>query len=234
MRWFYVLGLIWFAIPAQCDERAPRFVSVNGICQKKVRPDRGIVSFATEFVESTSKKASELAADQQQALIRKIKSMGLKDAQLATSGFTVLPDYEWVKSKQVFKGYKARAVLDVETSQTEKLGDIVAAGLEVNVKQVERVGAFISPTKMREEQASCLEIATKDAMQNAERMARAVGAKIGDPLSISQDGTRAPRNTRQVYAMAKSSEGDFEGSPPIEVKDEDLAVVVTASFELQK
>jgi uncharacterized protein YggE len=219
---------------AMAEEKSPRSVTVIGMCQKKVHQDRGVVSFAIEHIERTSKQASDLTAQQLRALSTKVKAMNLNDLTLDTSGYTVLPDYEWTKGKQIFKGYKARATLDVDTSQTEKLGDIVAAGLALEVKNVERVAAYISPKKMRAEQSSCLETATKDAQQNAERIAKAVDAKLGAALSISQEGTRSSQPARtQHYAMAKSMESDSAESPNIEMKPEDLSVSVSASFELK-
>ena len=75
------------------------------------------------------------------------------------------------------------------------------------VRDVGALESFVSLTKMREEQAACLQAAAKDAHSRAEKLAEALGSKVGEPMQISEAGAPAPEPRPRPMLRARAMSG---------------------------
>lgn len=226
-----VLGLVY---PSKSTFAAERQVSVSGVCNKSVTPDRGAITLTVEARNSDLKAAIKKATDVYEGLREAVKKLGLENLDLKTSEYSVNEIREWEKDRQVMKGYRARMGVLVETSSIQRLGEVIALGARHQVNDVGQLQIFLSPQKLQKEQFECLQAAAENARAKAEKLASALGAKVGKAVSISESGgiepPRPPRPMRMEMAMqAKGSMPE----PQVEAGQQEMSLTVQATFELQ-
>lgn len=212
-------------------------IAVAGQCFVKVTPDRGSITVTSEFRNPTDAKAvSKQATDTYEAALATIKKLNLKDAEYQTTGYTLTEIREWVNNQSVFKGYMATVGVSVTTSETARLGDVIAAATNAGLKNVGGLYTYASQPKLNEAYSSCYEQAVTDAKQKAQKMLAPVGAKLGRVLTINS--TEMPPVQPMMYAergmMMKSMAADAAvPAPTVESKDQELRLSVNAIFEIQ-
>jgi uncharacterized protein YggE len=93
----------------------------------------------------------------------------------------------------------------------------------------------VSPSKLKAERESCLEIASQDAAGKALRLATGAGVKRGRLIALAEvpeTGNVSPYTPRMAYAMEMKSDA-AQASPEIESKPIDLEVVVRATYTIE-
>lgn len=211
-----------------------RTVAVSGKCEIKVTPDRGSVQLRMEKT-TDSVNASVKEVTQKINLLRvAIKKMNLKDLELSTTQFNVSPHHEWQNNKNVFKGYKATQGLEVITSEISRLAEVMGSAAKIGITGTENYRTFLSLQKSQAEYLNCLDVASVDAHKKAERLAKKLGAKLGEVETIveSQPQVQSPGPIMMMEAsMAKSSARDAE--PEIDVADHTYSTSLRVTFILK-
>jgi uncharacterized protein len=214
---------------------SPRYVSVTGVCQKKILPDRGRLTLTVSVLDADVGDASKKAISEYESLRRDVKALQLKDGELETVEYSVNEETEWVKNKQVHKGFRARMGLSVSTSDIQKISDVIFVASKHNVKEVGSLEMFLSTAENKIVHEDCLQTALLNAKEKAGKMAKALGAGIGEVLTIEEtpgDFRPGPRPFRSVGRSAVAMDS-MAGAPQLETKAEDILVNVAASFELK-
>ncbi len=213
-----------------------RSVSVNGTCRRELVPDKAMLTMTAVAVNARDLKSAVAEAVKNYESARaQIQKMKLKDADISTSEYNVQPMYDWNNGKQTLRGYQARVGLKLETSDIDRMGDVMAIAAESNMKDVGQWQLIVSPDKYKQAAKDCLADAVADARSNAERMASAVGAKLGGVLSIAQEGAPMQPPVYMQRAMMKAEAGMAADSmsPTIEAGKQDINIGINASFMLQ-
>jgi len=163
-------------------------VFTSGDATVSAKPDLATVSAGVESQQSTAAAAQSDLAAKAGKLIARIKSLGVSDADLSTSGYWVGPTY--AMGRQTITGYQATEVLRVEWHNVESVGKtldaIVQEGGATNIS----VGFSLADPKPAEAQARGLAIA--DAHSKALAMANAAGVRLGQVLRVSDMSTATP------------------------------------------
>jgi uncharacterized protein len=133
----------------------------------------------------------------------------------------------------VFKGYRARIGLSVATSETSRLGEVIAIASKEGIREVGALSTYLSDEKSKTEREACLEMAVQNAFAKASRMAKAAGAKVGKTMSIVEDGASAPPPPRPVYRMAMDMEAKAASAPTIEASSGNITVNVDVTYALE-
>ena len=159
-------------------------VQVQGSCDIKVIPDRGTVTFTAENQNKDQTIAVNLTNKQINQLKDKVLGHKFKDLELKTTNYQVYPVREYEKDKLVEKGMRASLTLEITTSEISKLGELMVDASKIGIRQVGDLTTFLSLEKNREEYSKCLEVAAENARHKAERLAKKLGFKIGDVVSV--------------------------------------------------
>ncbi|MGE0251850.1 MAG: SIMPL domain-containing protein [Dongiaceae bacterium] len=244
MRFFAVLlALSFLPVPAsyaqtmgRMAEAMPRQVVVNGTCRREVAPDRGSITLTAQFQDrSDVKTAVNQAVKSYEAARKKIQDLKLKDMELETVEYTVMPIQEWEKDKTVMKGYRARMGLQVKTSETQRIGEVIAVAADEGFKDVGALQMYVSRAREQEINRDCLKEATLDAKNNAELLASAVGAKVGEVMMLNQSGGHMPVPP-PMPMMMKAERGMAAmdmAAPTVEAGKREYTVNVSAIFQLR-
>src|SRR5690606_5633298 len=132
---------------------------VTGHCDVEEAFDRYRVAVMVENQQMDQGKASSLMEKRNNEIIKKVKALKLSDLNLVTKEYGLTPVREWEKSKQVFKGYRARAVLAIEFSSEKNLGKLLEALSSLKPDQIIGPNNFFSLTKEKELNNKCLVMA---------------------------------------------------------------------------
>lgn len=213
-----------------------RSVSVSGVCQRSIVPDKSSLNMVAEATNPRDLKAAvNEAVKIYESAKTQITKLKLKDLELTTSEYSINPQYDWKDNKQVFRGYQARIGLRAETSDIDRMGEVMAIAASANMKDVGAWSLVVSPAKYKQVQQECLAEAALDARSNAEKMSAGLGVKVGPVISLSQNGAVQPPMPMPMARMLKADMAAAESvaSPSIEAGKQDISVTVQASFLLQ-
>ncbi|MCB9095052.1 MAG: SIMPL domain-containing protein [Halobacteriovoraceae bacterium] len=227
-----MLSLPFFTILAN---DAPDFVQVSGECQKKLEPDRVRLFFTIDYTDKNQSKSSSKANQIYTQLKSEVNNQSLKDLELNTNQYTVQPVYNWIKGKKNFEGYQTLITLQVTTSDLKKSGSLFQIANKLGNTQIQGPNPFVSAKKYKENYRECLKVASQDALEKANVLAKSLGAKVGKPLSIV-DSVQTPGQPRPMhYKMMMSDSArvaTHEQAPDIEFAKQDIKMNITVSFEL--
>ena len=187
--WWAGFGaLVFFGGLALGADREERRISVSGECSRAVIPDRGALVVVSEFRDDDLKTASRRATDAYGRAREAVKRLGLPDLELEIVEYSLGEVKEWQKDRHVSKGYRARMGLRVVTSQVDRLGEVIAIAAREGLQAVGGLQSFLSSGQELRERIACLQDAAANARTKAEKLATALGAKVGEPLTITESG----------------------------------------------
>jgi uncharacterized protein YggE len=166
-----------------------------------------------------------------------LQQLKLANMTLETGHYTVGEEREWVNKKSVSKGFRASMSLIVETSEINRIGEVIATATKMGIKDVGGLNTSVSSEKYKSEYEGCLEIASRNARDKAIKLAKGAGVKLGKVKSIDEGvsppnhgyGTRSVMMTR---AFADGAAPADESGPMIDTKSLDLNVSATVTFDV--
>ncbi|MGH8504841.1 MAG: SIMPL domain-containing protein [Stenotrophobium sp.] len=198
------LALFVPALALAHDHPAPvtRSVSVSGQGEVSATPDRAQLSLSVDALDSDIQKAQDQVNQVTRAYLAKARSLGVKDAQIATAGVTLNPEYTWddKAKKQVLTGYRARRQINVTVDNLDRLGDLLLAATAAGVNQISP--PVLESSKADELTRQALAKAATDARSKAQVLATTLGVKLGSIRSLSANDVAPPPRPVMFKAMA--------------------------------
>jgi uncharacterized protein YggE len=228
-----LLGLV-LLLPAAASASVDRQVSVSGSCTRFVVADRGAIVLTAQFVEQTVEAATSKATAAYDRAAAAVRKLGLESLDLRTVEYSVTEDREWEKNRQVFKGYRARMGLRVATSSVQRMGEVMSVASREGMSDVGSLSTYVSDERRRHEELECLNDAAADARARASRLAEALGARLGEIVTISQQAEGEPtlRIAPQNFA-ANAALGASAAPPSVEAGQQEIRVGIGATFSLK-
>ncbi|MBI1352648.1 MAG: DUF541 domain-containing protein [Actinomycetales bacterium] len=166
---------------------AARTVSVSATGQADAKPDAAHASLTVEVTDpSSAQKAQSDAAVATTAVLDALTAAGVADADVATQGVSVSPQYNYTDAGQQLVGYRASQTIDVTlrdlTTAGSTLDSVVAAG--GNAVRVDSFSTFVvDPTKAAQAaRAQAVQIAQAQAAQYAQLL----GFTLGEVMTVSE------------------------------------------------
>jgi hypothetical protein len=188
------------------------------------KPDLALVSAGLESQAGTATAAQRDLAAKAAKLIARIKSLGVPDRDLSTSGYWIGPVYG--STGQTVDGYRASEQLQVKWHNVDSVGKtldaIVQEGGATNIS----VGFGLANPKAAQAEARALAIA--DAKTKAQAMASAAGVQLGQVLRVSDLSV----NTRVPYPMSYAAGAADKAVTQIPVGDLDVQVSVEVDYAI--
>ncbi len=207
-------------------------VQVQGSCQIKVVPDRGMMSFTAENQNKNQKDAVKKSNDQISLLKLKLSELKLKDMVLKTTNYNVSPVREYEKDKLVDKGTKASLTLEITTSDIARLDEALFIASEVGIQNVGALQTLLSLEKSQDEYLKCLDIASDDAKKKAQQLAKRLGFGLGGVIEVIETPSQAA-SPQPLYVhgamMLKSGQRDTR----IEAGEQQFSTTIQVSFKIK-
>lgn len=198
-------------------------ISVTGHAEVAVTPD---IAFVTVGVVTTGNDV-ETAKQENDGIMQRIsnslKAQGIAERDIRTSTFSVQPVYRQDKSTKdanAIGSYRMQNSVTVKLDDLNKLGVVVDTLFSAGANQLQGINFALSDDKALKEQL--LQYAVKDGQRQATLIADSLGAGLGRPISVVQNGRIYPMQAEN-YRMLKA---DMPAGTPL------YAGTLTASVDV--
>jgi hypothetical protein len=199
-----------------------------------VTSDRAALVVTAEATDPDLKAATRASTRSYERVREAVQKLGLENLELTTSEYSVQEAREWKKDTSVFKGYRVRMGLRVSTSQVQKIGEVIAVAAREEIRDVGGLTTYLSEERRLREHLACLEEASANARARAEKLAAALGARLGEVLSVSEEEAPSSYRPLDVMTAMKAMDGaDTASAPSVEPGVQELAIGIDASFALR-
>lgn len=195
--------------------------SGDAIVSKK--PDIAYVSAGVESQQSTASGAQSDLAGKTAKLVNRIKSLGVVDKDLNTTGYWVGPVYG--PTGQSITGYRASQQLQVKWHNVDSVGKALDAIVQEGGATQINVSFGLADPKPTQAEARSLAIA--DARAKAEAMASAAGVKLGQVIRISDLSSSSRYPVPMMYGGAAARD-----TTQVPVGELDVQVSVEVDFAI--
>ena len=197
----------------------------------KAKPDLAEVSAGVSTQASTAVEAMRLNATAMDAVVKRIKALGIKDADIQTTGINLGAQYDYDQSaqRQVFRGYQASNRVSVTLRDVARTGPVLDALVAAGATDIG--GPSFSLDDDSAPRAQARKAAFDKAQAQATEYARWAGYSGVRLLSISEavnPGRPMP------YAEARVAMAVDMKTTPVEPGLVGTAVTVSVTFEMTR
>jgi uncharacterized protein YggE len=196
----------------------------------KQAPDRAWVTIAAESRARSAQEAQRLNTDAMTKVNDRIKAAGIMADAIQTTGYNLQPEFDYANGKQTLRGYVARNQVQVRVDALTKVGDVIAAAVDMGATNVSGVRFDLKDRDAVERQA--LLFAVRDARGRAEAAAKGANLQIDRVIRIEEQ--REPidigRPIPMGMAMMKSEAAQ---AVPIEAGEIEVRARVTLTASIR-
>jgi len=181
-----VFCFLLLATPASAQNAPPppAVIVTSGEGVVKQAPDRAWVSIAAESRARTAQEAQRMNTDAMNAVLEKIKTLGIPADAIQTVGYNLQPEFDYQNGKQTLRGYVARNSVQVRVDALAKTGEVISAAVGSGATNVSGVRFDLKDRDAAERQA--LRLAVRDARARADAVASGAGVSIERVLRIEE------------------------------------------------
>lgn len=204
-------------------------LSVVGEGKVNAVPDTANVSAGiTVSNAKTANEAETKISDVNNKIVAALSQLGIDKKDIQTSNFSVNPAYNYQipSDPNTISGYTGTATLTIKVRKVDDLPKVITAATEAGANQVYNNGFSIeNPEKFREEARN---MAIKNAREQAEKLARQLGIKLGKVVNISESTNGSSPMPYRAEAMLDA--GMTKG-PDLQPGSQTVTSTVTLYFE---
>jgi uncharacterized protein len=233
--WLSVIALFGVSLTAEAQQSVipvamPPQISVSGVGETRVTPDRAIINIGVYSRATTAAAAARDNARKQQAIIDTLRALGIPREQISTTQFNVSPEmrHNPQSGRSEITGYAVSNTVRVEVRQLDRVAAAIDAALAKGANQINSLDFLVSNAD--EPRRRALAQAIERARLDAEAMARAAGGSLGTLLEMSTGYAPIPIMRREM-AMATAGRAQADVATPIEPGEEMVRAVVNARWQ---
>lgn len=207
----------------------PPFLQVSGTAEVSIPSDRAQVRFAVETEAPTAREASTENAERMERVMTALRGTGLEGLEIETSGYDLQPRYRRPDQTgtRTIDGYRALNHVEVTVDDVSGVGRLIDAAIGAGANRV--AGLTFSARDTGPARQEAVRTAVLRAREEAEAMASALGARLGEPLEV-QGGAQLPGPRPMPYRMEMAQAADME--TPVEPGEHTVYANVTIRYRL--
>lgn len=198
MRKKYLIAmLLCAAVPvcsaaAEMDVEYPRTITVSGQAEVNAEPDHALVTLGIEARKLKLEEARAEVSSKVEAVLKLTREMKIDPKHVRTTRINVQPEYNWENNgrERQLLGYYVSRQVEVDLRDLEKLGTLLERAFDLGVNQMG--DPVLDSSKRRELEREALARAIEDARMNAEAVAKAARARLGQPRTITANSAYVP------------------------------------------
>ena len=194
----------------------------------EAEPDIATVGAGVTTQARTAVEAMRTNATAMQAVIDRIKRLGIAERDIQTTGINLgaMYDYNQQTQRQVFRGYQASNRVSVKLREIERTGPVLDALVEAGATDLSGPDWSIDDDTAAKAQAR--RAAMETANVQAQDYARMAGFNSVRLLEINE--SLAPSRPMPMMRMAQAEAAD--ASTPVQPGLVEAGVTVTVTYEL--
>jgi uncharacterized protein YggE len=219
-------------------------ISINGTGEVYAIPDTASFSFSVVEEGKTVKDAQDKATKKINAILDAVKSFGIDDKDVKTTGYTSYPKYEYTGSacvsgycppgKQVLTGYEVSHSITVKVRDTAKAGDVLTKVGGLGASNISGLDFIVDDMDSVKDQAR--EKAVADAKAKAKVLSKTLGVRLTKVVNFYESGDMP---VPMYYAKADSAMGmgggmvSAQATPSLPTGENKIVSNVTISYEVE-
>ena len=204
-----------------------RQVTVVGHGEVKGKPDTATVQLGVDTEAASAKEALAQNTTQAQAILAKLKDLGIAEKDIQTSNFSIYPTYG-TDGRQI-TGYHVNNSVTVKIRELDKAGTLLDQVVQVGANSVTGISFSVDDPQALLNQARTQ--AMQDAKARASQLAQAGSATVGEVLVITENiGSKPPVPVMLERAAAADTAGQ---AVPVQPGEQSFSVDVQVTFGLQ-
>lgn len=205
-------------------------ITVDGTGKVVGIPDIANVDLGTTVEKPTVGAAQAENTKTMNALIAKLKDMGVDQKDIQTTAYNVYPQYDYNDGKQRLRGYTVSQNVHVKVRDLAKVGDILGTAGTLGANQIGGIAFSVDDPEALKAEARVK--ALENAKAKAEALADVAGVKLHRVVSFSESyGGGVPQP--MYYAKDAVGMGGAEAAPSVEAGSNDISVNVSITYEIQ-
>lgn len=167
--------------------KKPRMV-LEGIGTIKVDPDIAVIILGVTTEGDRVEVIQRENGEKVQQIIESLMRTGLEKRNIETESYSIVPQYDYVERKQIFKGYRVTNTLKITVSNIEEVGRIIDIAVENGANVVNSVNFLVS--KSSNYYKIALSKAVIDAVDKAINMEKTLNIIVDRiPIDISEESS---------------------------------------------
>lgn len=179
------------ANPNQTDNRRGTRVNVVGDALVQAQPDTAILTVSVVTQARSAIDAQQQNATRSDAVVQALKNAAGPGAEVKTSGYSVQPQRVYKEGQPpTISGYEARNTVTVTMSDLKKIGNVIDVASQSGANDISGISFTLKQDQAAREQA--LTQATREAMNKAEVLARALGKRVVRVIEVQEEGFQRP------------------------------------------
>ena len=216
---------IWFGAPALAQVPPPA-ISVSGEATVSVAPDQAQIDAGVTSEAKTAREASEANNAAMGKVLLALKGAGIEEKDYQTSRLSLQPQYAPNRAgPNAITGYRAGNRVTIRLRDVAKVASAIDTLVGAGANEIGGINFVVSQASKFLDEAR--EKAVADARRKAEIYAKAAGVTLGEPLSISEEGSAPPPVFRGKVAAPMAI------APPVAPGEETLSVTVNVSWAIK-
>src|SRR3954470_2263407 len=176
----------------------------------KMAPDRVWVTIAAESRAKNPREAQRATPDAMEAVVDKLKALGLPADAIRTSGYDLQPQFDYVNGRQSLREYLARNTVEVRVDDVSRAGEVLDAAVGSGATSVSGVRFDLKDRSGAEREA--LKKAVADARGRADAAASGAGMRVDRVVKIEEQRVMIPE-PRPMMMARQSMVADTAGAP---------------------
>ena len=200
-------------------------ISVSGTGSASAAPDLVVVELGVEVLSRSVADARTVAATAMQAVVNCLRDSGLGDADLATTGYSINPEYDHRNGPRL-RGYRVATTVQARIGDVDGTGSTIDLAVAAGGDHVVVRGLRFAHRDETALGAAARSEAWRDALSKAQQLAELAGVALGPPVSISEQPGHVPGPIPRMMAMEAAS------STPIEAGELSVATTVNVEFAI--
>ena len=231
---FYLAGQYIASQPQRIQEEseAKREISVQGKGEVEAKPDIAKITLGvTTGSQSSAKIATDMLTQKFNAVVQAVKAKNIQENDIKTTNLSVNPVYDYTNGQQSIRGYEASESIEVKIRDLDKVGEIVTAATQQGVNQAGGISFEIDSPEALQEQAQTKAI--DDARKRAERLADALGVKLGRVKTFVTNTDERSIPVPMYSELKAVGQGGDNTAPPVPAGTNTVTANVTVTFELR-
>ncbi|MAT91640.1 MAG: hypothetical protein CME59_03480 [Halioglobus sp.] len=228
-RCVLVLLTAVFPLAAQADDAQ---IEVSATGSAAGAPDMAVLTLTVNREAPTAGEAVDASSAAMAQVLNAMRSLGVADRDLQTSGFSIHPNYAHLQrvpgadgQARRFTGYTVRNSLTVRLRDVGRVGEALDAAVRLGVNEGGNIAfANQDPAPLLDK---ARRRAVKAAMGKARTLADAAGVRLGSILEIAE---RSRQSQPLPFARAEMAMSD--ASVPVASGENSYQVTVEMTFAI--
>jgi uncharacterized protein YggE len=191
------------------EHPANRTISVPGEGRVSVRADLAELHVGIALTEETVQAARTAGAVALQGVLSRLRTLGIKDADIQTSIVSMTPAYDYSSNRNPPRlvGYALTNTVSVTIRDLNRIGDVIDGALTSGATALDALTFRVADPAPVQRKAR--ELAFADARTRADTLAKAADVEITGVFAMSEGSAPTPfepyRTARAMVAKAEST-----------------------------